>query len=199
MSADAPCDARVFVDVVAQVSDEVEFLPRHVLVGSKQPLLVVLTRGEGELERCEGPGSRCRAQAADRAGRVSHDEPVDVPAIGREPIHVDVQAVGELRCGRRPPLPYDAPEPVVLGHLPPHDRSCSVHPALGLQWTGRQTRPEDTPCRCRIARRDTELEGVVDQPRARGDTPATGYDGGKRGQTCQIAEKVAAVHCRLPG
>ena len=48
---DLPVPAAVLVDVVAEVDDQVELVPGHVLVGGEQALLVVLARCEGEPER----------------------------------------------------------------------------------------------------------------------------------------------------
>jgi hypothetical protein len=71
--------AGTLVDVVAEMHDEVEVLCRDVAPRRVVAVGVVLTRGEGELQRVHGAGDRRGSRATGRALREPDLEPVPVP------------------------------------------------------------------------------------------------------------------------
>src|SRR6185295_2289253 len=85
---------RRFVDVVAEMDDEVGLVGDEVAVGAEEALLVLLARGEGEAQpRRRRVGGGRRVKAADRARRACGVEAIEVPAVGREAGELDARAV----------------------------------------------------------------------------------------------------------
>ena len=88
---------RFFVDVVAEVNDEIEILSRHMFEGRVVAHLVVLARGECEAEAVRrGASGRHCAGAADRAQFAAGLEAIPVPAVGLETLGLDVYGMAPI-------------------------------------------------------------------------------------------------------
>ena len=89
----------LFVDVVAEVHDQIEVFARQVFEGGVVSHLVFLARREREPQALRGgPGNRHRARAAAGADLGAGLELIPVPAIGFQAVDLDVHGV---RPGRR--------------------------------------------------------------------------------------------------
>ena len=150
--------ARVLIDVVAEVKDEVEIFGGEMTVGREVAGLEMLTGDEGEpetigrrAERRQGP------RASDRARRIAHVEPIPVPPIGPQPFDVHVHRVRPLRRRAHDAASNDLRHLVVFGDFPPDVHRNRRH-AAALQRIGRQPCPQNDAGRRRIARRDAQLE-----------------------------------------
>src|SRR5262245_55649605 len=87
MMADAGRIARAFVDVIAEMYDEVQVLCSHMLIRGVVPVFVLLTRSEREPELIEaGAGGGGRTGAADRTGHpilsLADEELIPIPRAG---------------------------------------------------------------------------------------------------------------------
>ena len=152
---------RPFVDVVAQVDDQVEIVLGHVLVGGEQPDLEVLARGEREPQPLRRRfGRRRSAGAADGAGLARGVEPVPVPAVGLQPVDFDVDRVRPVGRGDGRALggrPSQSARPRPLPRRPrPSPPACRRLPAAREPAASRARRR-----RRRIARGDAERKRVV--------------------------------------
>jgi len=132
------------VDVVAHEHHEVEALGRQMAVGGEEAVLEVLTRPQSEPQppgKARHRGRRTRS--THRADLVTRDEPVEVPALGLEALHLDVHAVRRPRRQRGDGSALRDPrEPLVLGHLPAHDHLVGAH-AAAVERFRRQARPQN--------------------------------------------------------
>jgi hypothetical protein len=172
-----------FVDVVAQVRDQPRVLGDHVAVGGEVTLAVVLARPEREAQALgRGLGRRQRQRAPGAADGLAAPEAVEVRAVGVQPTHVDVHAVGALgpgvdvaRCG-------DFAELLVLGHLP-GDLDRLGRQGLRVVGVGRQSRPDHEAVGRGVAGGHAQLERIVDEHRRR-PHPAQGR-GGRGGEAGQ--------------
>ena len=148
-----------FVDVVAEMKDDVEILGGHVAVRGEEAGLVVLAGGEREPQAVDVRArSRQRPRAADRARRVAGVEAIPVPAVGLEALDFDVHRVRPLRPRRsRGRCRTTLPHRLVVGDFPADVDRLRRH-AAAVQRIGREPRPEHDAVRRRIAGRDTERE-----------------------------------------
>jgi hypothetical protein len=151
-----------FVDVVAEVHDEVQRLRRHVAVGREVALLVLLARREGEAQRRRGPVAfrRRGARAPGRAACAVRCEAIPIDAARPQSLHLDVHRVRQLRACRGRTLRDNAPEGLVVRDLPAHLDRRVAHAAT-LQRLGREPRPEHHAVGPRRARGHAERERLA--------------------------------------
>src|SRR5688500_5482881 len=99
MLAHVPASPRRFVDVVAEVRDQIQVFASHVTIGRKITLFIMLARSDGEPHALNGC-SDCRrsARAPDRAYRAAGMKAVPIPAARLEPRHIDVHRMGKFGC-----------------------------------------------------------------------------------------------------
>ena len=148
-----------FVDVVAEERDEVGLVGGDVAVGAEVALLVLLAGGEGE---AHARAPLCRRRGAvrvrpTRAVRVAGGEAVPVPALGLEPVDLDVDRMRPLRLARAPsPERSTDLERLVGGELPSHRhrRPGRAHRSSRVHSTTPSGTDSPTP---RRARTDTDL------------------------------------------
>lgn len=108
-----------FVNIVPQVGNYIEVLPRHVLVGRVVPHFILLAGREGTTESIDHlPGHRRRAQTAHRTRFAARHEAIPIPTMRRETSHFHVHTVGPGRVGDRLARGHQALKPFVLRHLP---------------------------------------------------------------------------------
>jgi hypothetical protein len=156
-----------FVDVVAEEDHQIRRIAQQLRVAVEIALLVVLARGERELERARRGVQRWRrAAAAGPAQRRTGHEAIEIGAIRTQPGDVDMHAVGELVHCAHAAFGHYLAEGFVLGDLPLHaDHRVALDAAVGLQRRGRQPCPQAETVRRRIARGHAELEGIGDEAR----------------------------------
>ena len=132
---------RILVDVVAQEQHRVQVLFAHMAPGSEVAVVPTLARRVGEAQLLRPRiGRRKSARATRRAYRVSQHEAIEVPAIGLQARHFDVNRVCEFGRRLRLAALRDAGKLLVVRHLPAHRHGIL---AQALQSTGRdQSRPQ---------------------------------------------------------
>src|SRR4029453_6109827 len=123
-----------FVDVIADVDDQVEVGLDHVTIRDEVALLELLTGGEGEAKAVAVGAHGWRGpRGADPAHLAAGAEPVPVPARGLELIDLDVNRVRPRgRRGRDAPLDHLA-HAIVVRHLPLGGERVGWHAAA---WSG---------------------------------------------------------------
>src|SRR5262249_2607233 len=132
-----------FVDVIADVDDQIEVVLAHVAIRDEVALLELLAGGEGEAETVAvSAGGRRGPRTTDPAHLASGAEPVPVPARGLELIDFDADRVRPRgRCGRDAPLD-DLAHSIVGGHLPLDGDRVGWHAAAGRGGRRSEARPE---------------------------------------------------------
>jgi hypothetical protein len=168
MAAGQVAPWRVLVDVVAQVQDHVEVVLGQVPVGGVVALLEVLAGHQGQVQAAEGAARVGAGPGADHPAEVAAGpEPVPVVAARVEPVHLDVDGVGQRRGGGDAAPADHVPEPGAGGHLPVDRHRPGRQAAAGVEWPGGQPGPEDDAGRGGVAGGHPEGERVV-RPGARG-------------------------------
>ena len=124
--------ARVLVDVIPQMDDEVQILVCHVSKRREEALLVVLAGRERESQSVgRRIGRRHRACSAYRALVPADVELVPIPACRRQTVDLDVHRVAKLRGRDRGTLANDVPHAVIGRDTPAHldrfGRHASTH------------------------------------------------------------------------
>ena len=159
----------IFVNVVAEVEDEVGLVFDHLLVGREEPGFEVLAGGNGKAELVGGGVGRGHgAGAADGAGGVAGFEAVGIPMIGLKAAGLDVDGVAELGgCVDLAGLD-DLLERVVFGDLPMHLDGSLGHAAAGFERLGCETGPEDDAFVVGISRGNAEGKGIAGEDVSRG-------------------------------
>ena len=146
----------VLVDVVTEEHERVDgVLVDDVAVGGVSPVLPVLARREGEAEPIGGGAERGHRPGAGRlGGEPVEAESVPVPGVGVETVDVGVHTVAERGDRRCLAGPHDVVHRRVGGHVPDDGD------VAGGELVGHQHGPQRHTIVERIARRDTEAEGV---------------------------------------
>jgi hypothetical protein len=161
VAADLHLACRVFVDVVAEMEDEIEVCVGHRPVGGVEPLLPVLARSDGKGEELRARAGRWRRSCPpDRAGGLAGMEAVEVPPRWLKPCHLDMDTVSPIRGGGDGAAADPLRERLVGGDLPRHLDRFRRHPPISLERLLRQTRPEDHAIRRRLATSDAERERI---------------------------------------
>ena len=152
-----------FVDVVAEVRDQVEVFLGHVLVRGEVATLEVLARSEGEPQAIrQFISAWCRARPPFRTDLTGRAELVEVPASRLKARDLDMDRVREFsRCDGRS-LCNDLRHRFIVGNLPIDDDVFWRHPAP-FERFWREARPQHKAIRCRITRRDAERERIARQ------------------------------------
>ena len=157
---------RSFVNVIAQVNDQVQVLAGQVLQRREQACLVVLATGKGKPQPIRRAfGRRSRSRAADRAGFAGGLEPVPVSASRLESLDLHVDAVSQPRRSRGGPGLDDLGHCLVGSDLP-GDRHILRRHASTFKRLGRQSRPEHHALRLRISGSHAQRERVIRKPHA---------------------------------
>ncbi len=148
------------VDVVAGVDDEVELLLGDAPVGGEIAGLEVAAAADAEAQPVDrGPGRRRRSRAPGLTELVPGAKAIPVVVRRLEPVHLDVNAVGQFRPGQGLPFLHDGPERRVRRQLP-LDRDGNHRHAAAGQRLGREPGPQDDAVGQRIAGGDAERERV---------------------------------------
>jgi hypothetical protein len=155
-----------FVDVVAQVDDEVDVLLGHPPVRRVETVLPRLAGRERERELGHRPARR-RLGPPGRAGVPARDEAVVVDAAGLQAVYVHVHGVRQLGERGNGARGDDVREALVGRQLPLHLHALRPDAAVLRERLGRQPRPEGHTARVRLARGDAERERVARQRRSR--------------------------------
>ena len=190
------------VDVVAHVQAQVQVAAGGVAVGREPALLPVRAGADREAQPLRrGVGPRRRAGAPHRAGEAALPEAVEVPALGLEPVDLDVQRVGLV--GPRPghARADHAREALVVGHLPLHGDG-DRRQASARRHVGSEARPEHDVLGQRVARSHPQGEGIAPDQLRGGVQPqrrkAPGA-GGRQGRPSDEAPPRARLpHAALP-
>ena len=142
MRSDA-ADAPLFINVVADVHDQIEVVGRHRAIGRVVPVLVHLTASDGEIERAERRAAlRCGARVSDRALRFAASEAVPVVAGRIESRDLDVHRVSPVRGCIGLAGPNDVAKSIVPSDLPADLDRAFGHSAAGREGLRREPRPE---------------------------------------------------------
>ena len=189
--------AGILVDVVAQMHDEIEVVLGHVFVGGEQSLLVMLARSEGKLQlvRAGGRLGECPGPA-DRALGIAAAEAIKVPAIGLQPIDLDMDRMAELRGCRRDAAFHHVREFVVGRDLPGHVVGFGGKPAAWLKRFRSQLGPDHKTGVGRFPGGDAQRERIPGKQRFRVQRRAVPQqrDGRQRGP---VREEQPAGHPTL--
>lgn len=165
--ARASAGYRIFVEVVAEVHDQIQVFHGHMAVGRVVPVIPGLAGGERETQpvnrrpgRGRGPG------AADRGDRRPGPEPVEVPAGRFEAADLRMHRMSQGTVGDDGTAVYDPPEPVVVGDFVVDGHRRVVHPTRPVRGTGvgGQPCPQDHPLRGGIPGGDPQRERITQQP-----------------------------------
>ena len=133
-----------FVNVVAQMDDEIEVLAGEVVVSGEEAGLVVLAGGEGEAEaRGESIGRWGGAGAAGRAEFGADLEAIPIPPFGAEAADLDMDGVRPRRIGDGGAGLDDAAHGFVFGDLPGDLDGLGRHTTAGFERFGRKAGPQD--------------------------------------------------------
>ena len=157
---------RRFVDVVAEVHDQIEVVGDHVPVRGEVALLVLLAGGESEPQALVvlARGGR-GARPADRTHLTAGAKSIPVPARRLEALHLDVDRVCERGCGGGDAALDDFRHTLVGRHFPFARHDLGRHAASGHERRRSQACPEHHTCRGGIAGCDAERERRTRQSR----------------------------------
>ncbi len=135
---------RAFVDVVAQVNDEIDIFPGEVLIGGEVAGFVVLARGEGEAEAFgQHVGGRRGARAALGADFATDSELIPIPPIGPQNLDFNVDGVGPLGRGGGGAGFDDTRHGFVVAELPCDFDGFGRNAATHFERLGREAGPKD--------------------------------------------------------
>ena len=153
-----------FIDVVAEVRDQLHVLTGEVLVRGVEALFVVLAGHEREPEAVRrGVRGGGGARPADGARFSTGIEAVPVPGRRAQAADFGVDRVAEVGARHGGPAPDDVPHRLVRGDFPSHVHRLRTHPAT-IQRIGRQPRPQHHAVRERITGSNAEGERVGGEP-----------------------------------
>ena len=163
MGADLAISAgSVFVNVVAEVEDEVGLVFDHLLVGGEESGLEVLAGCDGKAKFVRrGVGRGQSAGAADWAGGVAGFEAVGIPMVGLEATGFDVDGMAKFRCGVDLAGLDEFFEGTVFGNFPMHFDGSLGHAAAGFERLGCETSPEDDAFVVGIPGGDAKSKGIA--------------------------------------
>ena len=145
-----------FVNVVAQMENEIEILLGHVLIRRVVTCFKVLARRNGKAQPIHPrPSGGKRSGAADRAHGIAGAELIPVPAVRLKAGHLDVHRMGPL--GRRGDLPrlHDLRQAIIGRDLPLHFDGPSRHPTAVQRIDG-ETGPQDDAVGAGVAGTDAQ-------------------------------------------
>ena len=188
---------RVLIDVVTQMRHEVEIFLRHMLEGGKESLIPTLATRDGQSQWCHRTICGRRAEFAGLACRLVHLKAIEVPTIGREPVHVHMHTVRKFLSRSRATALHDPLEAVIVSHFP-NDHGTIAHAPIWLERPRRESRPQHAAGGGGIAGRDAQGERIINEARAGRHAPDVGDDGAQGGGARHIGKKVSAVHSAYP-
>ena len=181
VAAHAVGGGRAFINVVAEMDDEIEVLAGEVVVGGEEAGFVVLAGGEGEAEaRGEGVGRGRGAGAAGGADLGADFEAIPIPTLGAEAADLDVDGVRPRRIGDGGAGLDEAGHGFIVGDLPGDFDGLGQHAAGGFEGLGGEAGPEDHAVGERIAGRDAQGKRIR-REFGRGGDGAAGVGGEERG------------------
>ena len=183
-----------FVDVVADVDDQVEVVLDHVAIRDEVALLELLAGGEGEAEAVAvGARGRRGPRAADPAHLAARAEAVPVPACGLEMLDLDVHRVRPRgRRGGDAALDHLA-HAIVGRHLPLDRDRLGRHAARRRGRRRGQAGPEDHAVRRRIAGGHAERERRPGELGLRAGAPDEGWSEVRAAQRKRAGQEPAAA------
>ena len=158
----------VFVDIVAIVPDEVEFLGGDMAVGSVIAILIILAAAGNEanaIEHCAG--LRQRPGATGIAALAARREAIPIGPVGLQAGQFDMNRMSKLGAGELLTFRDDLGEACILGDFIIDREWRHRHAAMWIERPGRQPRPDDEAIRGRIARCDTKRKRLVGEDRLR--------------------------------
>ena len=152
-----------FVDVVAQMDDEVELLVGHVPIGGVKAMLVLLAGGEGEAETADiGGAGGGSARAAHGAGNATDAPAIEIFRAGPQAAHIGVGGMAEFRRRGHAAAPLNARKSGIGGDFVID--SQDIHVKTCLAQHGRvEPRPEDRRIGPGIARGHAEIKRIFRQ------------------------------------
>lgn len=159
----APYD-RIFVEVVAQVHDQVQTLPGHMVVGRVVPVVPGLAGRESEAQAAGRiAGRRCRPGAADRGDRVAGPEAVEIPARRFQTADLGVHRMTQRAIGDHRAAVDHPAEPFVVCDLVVDGHRFAMHPARPVRRAGigRRPGPQHYSVRCGIPRGNAQGERIT--------------------------------------
>ena len=152
----------IFVNVVAEMEDEVGFVFGHLLVRGEESGFEILAGGDGEAKFVRrGVGRGHGAGAADWAGGVAGFEAVGIPMVGFETVGFDVNGMAQFRCGVDLTGLDDFFEGTVFGNFPMHFDGSLGHAAARLERLGCEAGPENDAFVVGITGGDAKSEGIA--------------------------------------
>ena len=150
------------VDVIPRVQHEVEVALRDAPVDAEVAVFVVRAAADGKAKAIDGGAGRGRGPGApDLADLPPDSEAVEVLARGLEPLHLHVDAVGQLGIRRGRALLLDGAEQSIARHLPRHVQRSGRHAAAVFERTRRQPGPQHDAVGQWIPGRDAERERIL--------------------------------------
>ena len=150
------------VDVITEVGDQIDARLEHVPVGVVIALFVVLTTGHADSQRQLGLSrSRAGPGSTNGAAMFACAKAVVVTAARFEPSHFEVHAVREDCLGTRETGLHGLTKTRVKSDFEAHFDVVRADSAIRRQQIGDQSRPQHHPVRMRIARGDSEQEGIA--------------------------------------
>ena len=162
----------VFVDVVAQVQDQVRCIGSDMAVGSVMPLLVVLAAGHCQVQGANrGAVGGQRARARGRTAMSGRGKAIPVVALWLQATRRHMHAVRPFWIGVGGAAGDDARHGCISGHFPVHRIAVRRHAALRGQGVGCQAGPQHHRIGRRIAGRHAETKRVFGQGRCGSPRP----------------------------